>query len=221
MPSWDPIFARGGFASEAPQAEVAKFVGVVEKRLRERPLKFWDHCCGAGRHTIMLAALGHSVFASDGSNVGIEILKRRLSERNLSVNIKQADMMECPWKEKFHAVVSWDAMHHNTLANIERTVATIREHLVDGGLLIATVKSTKADHFGLGERVEDNTYILPVGIEKGIMHHYFDEDGVKRLFSAWNILTIVEGTSRNVIIDETIADMHIFPSTKWYVVAER
>ncbi|MEM2899552.1 MAG: class I SAM-dependent methyltransferase [Thermoplasmata archaeon] len=111
MNSWDAIFLKGRFTSEYPQAEVAKFVSFAEKRFEGEQLKCWDHCCGAGRHTLMLASRGHKVFASDASRVALDILENRLKEKGLNAEVKIADMCECPWNEEFHIVISWDAIH--------------------------------------------------------------------------------------------------------------
>jgi cyclopropane fatty-acyl-phospholipid synthase-like methyltransferase len=169
----------------------------------------------------MLASRGHKVFASDASCVGLEILQNRLREKGLNAEVKIADMCECPWNEEFDAVISWDAIHHNTIENVIKAVEVIYSHLCRDGLFIATLKSNKAKNFGLGEFIEKNTYVIPDGVEKGIMHHYFDEEEIKNLFSKWKILLLVEHVSREVITDASLFEEHIFPSTKWAIIAQK
>jgi len=53
------------------------------------------------------------------------------------------------------------------------------------------------------------------------VHHYFDEEEIKSLFSRWKILLLVEQVSRNVIIEPAFVEEHIFPSTKWGIIAQK
>ncbi|MEM2899551.1 MAG: hypothetical protein QXT63_02060 [Thermoplasmata archaeon] len=108
-----------------------------------------------------------------------------------------------------------------SIENIRKALDVIYAHLRRNGLFIATLKSNKAENFGLGEFIEKNTYTIPKGVEKGIMHHYFDEEEIKELFSKWKILLLVEQVSREVIADASLFEQHIFPSTKWGIIAQK
>ena len=75
---------------------------VIEGIFPGERLKFWDFCCGAGRHTILLSSLGYDIYGSDVSENGIEITKRKLVENNLQAHLKISDMTEKPFdKTKF------------------------------------------------------------------------------------------------------------------------
>ena len=119
MPHWDELFAEGKPVARYPERAVQEFVSLLERSFAERPLRIWDHCCGAGRHTVAMASRGHRVFASDGSPRGVALLRQELAELGLAADTAVADMGVCPWPGAvFHGAVSWDSLHHNVVSGI-------------------------------------------------------------------------------------------------------
>jgi SAM-dependent methyltransferase len=193
MPSWDELFARGELVAAYPERAVQDFVSIMEGKFEERPLRVWDLCCGAGRHTAAMAARGHEVFASDASESGIGLTRERLSRSGLAAETAVADMTVCPWRDVgFHGVVAWDSLHHNRLTGIRAALGAAFEHLVPRGWLLATLKSTRADSYGLGEEIEPDTFVQAAGPEAGVPHHYFDEEEVRETFRQWDLVSLVE-----------------------------
>lgn len=222
MATWNELFAREECVKRFPEREVQAFVSLLERRFDERPLRLWDLCCGAGRHTEAVAARGHSVFASDNAPRGVALVEKRLSELGLSAETAVADMTVCPWRDAtFHGVVSWDALHHNTVSGVSAALRTAFEHLEGGGLLLATLKSVRADSFGAGREIEPGTFVGDSGWEAGVPHHYFDERGIRRAFAGWDLLALVEQRCEYAERCPDFLDVNPFRYTAWGVLARK
>ena len=222
MATWNELFERGDGIARFPEREVQEFVSLLERKFSERPLRVWDLCCGAGRHTVAISERGHTVFASDASECGVELTEKGLTKLGLSARTAVADMTECPWTDvAFHGVVSWDSLHHNTLENILTALDVVHERLEAGGLLLATMKSTRADWFGKGTEIEPGTFAHDSGPEAGVPHHYFDEAGIRSALAAWELVSLVELRCDYAERPNGGPGMNPFRYTAWGVLAEK
>jgi ubiquinone/menaquinone biosynthesis C-methylase UbiE len=222
MNSWNELFLDDKNRAKVPASEVHKFVLVLEKLFPERPLNLWDLCCGAGRHTILMAQLGHHIYASDIAPNAVELTRKWLDKVNLKATLAVEDMTICPWPEvKFHGIICWGSLPHNTLANIKKTIDMIYRQLAPGGLFLGTVKSTKADSYGQGKLVEPNTFIPDEGKEKGIVHHFTDEAEVRELFQKWELISLVEQVMTYAERGENFLEYNPFPFTNWGILAKK
>lgn len=185
-------------------------------------MNLWDLCCGAGRHTVLLAQLGHRIYASDNAPNAVELTRKWLGEVNLKATLAVEDMTVCPWLEvKFHGIVCWGSLPHNMLANIRKTIDMIYQQLVPGGLFLGTIRSIKADSYGQGKLVEPNTFIPVEGKEKGIIHHFSDETEVRELFQKWELISLVEQVMTYVEKGENFLEYNPFPFTNWGILARK
>ena len=140
-----------------------------------------------------LSRLGYDVYATDNAPRAIDLTKGQLTDFDLSADVRLADMTECPWSlNYFHGVVSWNVLHHNRLAAVHEAVSQAHRSLVPGGILMATLKSDKADLAGQGVEIEPGTFIHDIGDESGVPHHYFNEAGIRDLFADWEFLVLAE-----------------------------
>ena len=221
MPSWDELFGRGELIAAYPERPVQEFVSLLERRFRDRPLRIWDLCCGAGRHTTAMSRRGHAVFASDASANGIALLEEGLAKLGLTAQTAVADMTVCPWPGvRFHGVVVWDALHHNRLLGVRTSIGVAFERLVPGGWLLATLKSVQADSSGVGDEIEPGTFVQRTGAEAGVPHHYFTETEIRDVFQAWHLDVLVE---RVCSYKQRISDFrdNPFDYTAWGILARK
>ena len=138
-----------------PETAVYRFCSIVEGAFAERPLKFWDLGCGAGRHTVALSRLGHDVYATDDAPRAIHLTRQRLADFDLSANVRLAGMTNCPWHPScFHGVVRWNVLHPNRHCAIHEVLAHTCRSLIPGGILMVTLKSDKVDFAGRGIEIE-------------------------------------------------------------------
>src|SRR5882724_2695030 len=78
---------------------------VVETAKAVTPGKALDLACGAGRNALWLAEQGWSVTAVDGAPAAIEIVRKKASERGLTVDARVADLEK---REYRIAPAAWD-----------------------------------------------------------------------------------------------------------------
>ncbi len=224
MATWDELFYTEKNVERIPEAEVYRVVRLLEKRFPAPVLNFWDLGCGGGRHSIAIAKLKHQVYASDNSKRGVALLSEWAKQFNLHIPTSVSEMTDTPFPGvKFHGVISWDVLQHNTLANIEKSINIIHESLLPGGMLLATIKSDKADLYGKGREIEPKTFVNDIGKEAGVPHHYFDEPGIRALFpnSQWTIKALVEQVITNVERPDKFWEYTPFRFTNWGVLMEK
>lgn len=224
MANWNELFYNEKYRTYAPEAEIFKFINLLKRTFDEPNLSVWDLGCGAGRHTVAMANMGCNVFASDNSEKAIELTNEWLSRSNLLANVKKAEMNKFPFLDsKFHGIVSWDVLQHNTIKKIKETISVMWEHLLPQGMLLATIKSNKADLYGKGREIEPNTFILDTGKEAGVPHHYFDETELRSLFDTdlWEIKVMAEQIIINVEKTEKFWEYTPFRTTTWCVLMQK
>lgn len=224
MDKWKNYFVDEGDIARIPQVEVYEFIADLENYFSERPLRIWDLCCGAGRHTVALARIGHEVYASDGSAEAIDLTRQWIEKSGLAAVTSISEMTVCPFKDIFfHGVISWDSLHHNTIGNIRKTVEEIRQHMVPNGLFMANVMSVNsmAGHHGSGREIEPYTFVHDDGHEAGIPHHFFDEDRLRSLLKAWEIVVMVEQVVSHKETSKDAPKINPFSYSFWGFVARK
>lgn len=221
--TWNELFTDSANIQRFPEGDVGRFIQLVEENSEERPLRLWDLCCGAGRHTVAMARAGHQVYASDNSENGIALAKQWLTAEKLRATVAVADMSSCPWPDvSFHGIVSWDALHHNRQTEIQVAVDNACGCLLPNGLLLTTLLSNRADRFGHGTEIERNTFVSNTGREAGIPHHYFDEAGVRVLMKRYDILVLAERVvDYRMQCDDFLRINPFSYTTKWLVLSRR
>jgi len=222
MATWNELFLDVNFIAKLPQPEVYKFVKKLEGIFLDKPLSLWDFCCGAGRHTVLMAQMGHKVYGSDVAENGIIHTIEWLKNNDLNAELKVSDMTNYPFDNiKFHGVVSWDALHHNTIENIRKAVSIIYNNLIVGGLFMTTVLSTKGGAYGEGNEIEKNTFVRENWSEAGVPHHYFDEQEIRELFRQWKIVILAEQVYTYIETEPNYYETNPFPYTKWNIIVQK
>ncbi len=222
MATWNDLFIDDEHIKKFPEAPVMNFLTYLRQIFSDSSLRIWDLCCGGGRHTVAAASLGYKVYASDNAENGIQHTKEWLANVDLRAECQIADMTFCPWPERrFHGVICWDAINHNTLSEIRKAIENVRNHLITGGMFLATLKSTKADRYGKGKEIEPRTFLLDTGAEAGVLHHYFDEAEIRTLFARWEIIVLTEQVMGYKIRGSDFLKCNPFLYTTWGVLAKR
>ena len=222
MATWNELFLNEKFIAILPQPEVYKFVMKLEGIFPERPLSLWDFCCGAGRHTILISQMGHRVYGSDVSKNGISHTQKWVENIGLKVELKVSDMTVCPFNNiKFHGVICWDSLHHNTIENIRKATNVVYDSLIIGGMFMVTLLSTKGGAYGEGNEIEKNTFVRENWSEAGVPHHYFDEQEIRALFKQWKIVVLVEQVYTYLETEPDYYETNPFPYTKWNIIVQK
>ncbi len=129
MPDWDERYRRGEHATAEPNRLL---VSVAEKLEAGRAL---DLACGVGRHALFLAQRGWRVTAVDASSVGVEIMKARGRELNVTIDARVADLERREFKIEADAYDLIAVFYY-----LQRDLwPEIRAGLRAGGTLVAAI----------------------------------------------------------------------------------
>lgn len=189
MATWEQMFRNWEHVWKEPNTFVIKLVPILKKKKSKRIL---DLGCGAGRHLVYLGKRGFVVVGSDLSPSALKLSQERLEKEKVkNYTLIEHNMTRIPFPNNhFDAVISINVLHHDKLKNIKRTVDEVRRILKKNGLFLATVISPKSPKYKRGKEIEKDTFIVNKGHEAGIPHHFFDEKGIKKLFSKLKILKL-------------------------------
>ena len=179
--SWDERYRSEERSAEDLDAAPTPLVVETSKMLA--PGRALDLACGSGRNALWLAEQGWSVTAVDGSQVAIEILRSRASERGAAVNMKVADL------EKFGYLIeptSWNLIA--ICYYLQRDLfEPAKQGVVPGGILISIVHLT--------EPGEDPTA------------HRLGPGELERYFQGWEILHRHEGRPNDTAHQRSVAEI--------------
>lgn len=85
----------------------AKEVAFLQRTLALQPgSRILDLCCGWGRHSIALAALGYQVVGLDLSPTHIQMARDEAQKQGVAVHFIQSDMRDVPFQEHFDAAIN-------------------------------------------------------------------------------------------------------------------
>jgi ubiquinone/menaquinone biosynthesis C-methylase UbiE len=185
MVEWDQILLRREYHPESPDRIVVDLISILARRRAQSVL---DLGCGAGRHVMYLAESGFKTHGADLSDRGLKLTKKRLKSRKIDAEIIKCDMNSLPYIQScFDAVVCVQTIYHQTLKGIQETVSEIHRILKKGGLLLANFHSKRSSKYGKGIEVEENTFMQENGPEKGVLHHFFDENELRALLGHFRV----------------------------------
>ena len=193
MPVWDELFKNEKYRRGGTIPEVFDLAYLIKKEFKGKNLRVWDVGCGAGRHTVFFARNGFDIHATDISPNGISLTKEWLKKEGCEAKIKLANVLENPWKDtKFHGILSWNVLQHMTVKEFSENLTFLKNSLLPNGLILLSLISTKAQDCGMGEMVEKNSFRHTEGIEKGVIHHYFEKEELKSFFKGWKFKIFME-----------------------------
>ncbi len=154
-----------------------------------------DLGCGAGRHCIYLSKSGFNVVGVEVSKSALELAKKWAREENVkNTTFLKATMTNIPFNDcSFDAVISISVIHHAVKSDIVKTVGEIHRVLKRNGVFLANLTSAKDPRYGIGEKVETDTFRTLEGYEEKRfeeLHHYFTEKEVSKLFASFSSANI-------------------------------
>jgi ubiquinone/menaquinone biosynthesis C-methylase UbiE len=201
LTEWDRILPEKAYSPEEPDETVVDFAGSLQRSTKMRIL---DLACGGGRHAVYMSEKGFEVTAVDISGTGLKMTRGRLNSEDLTSGLVRSVMNILPFADSaFDAVICTRAIHHQRLKAIQETLFEIKRVLRKDGIVLIDFLSKRTHSYGKGIEIENGTFIETGGHEKGLIHHFTDEDELQRLFEGFRILTIdlhetkVEGKLRS------------------------
>jgi ubiquinone/menaquinone biosynthesis C-methylase UbiE len=161
-----------------------------------------DIGCGYGKHSIYLAENNFNVTSIDINAQAIEWLKRYIDRKSISnITLIQADKNSLPFQDNyFDAVICTSVLHHQDFKQIENSISEIYRVLRRNGYFSFDFLSVEDDSFGIGEEIEENTFVGSREGEDNIPHHYTDVIELNELFNSFREIKI-QKNEYHIIID--------------------
>lgn len=131
---------------------------------------------GVGRHALLFAQAGFSVYGIDMSENGLAYAQAWAERAGVTVQLTNGDMSTLPYDDAFiDVVVTWNVIYHGTAAEVKATICELERVLKPGGHLVCTLLSTRHRRYGRGQEIEPHVFVIPGEGEASYPHHYFDE----------------------------------------------
>jgi ubiquinone/menaquinone biosynthesis C-methylase UbiE len=189
MTEWNRILQEKSYSLEEPDQVVMDFAAFLKGK--NKVGRVLDIGCGAGRHLIYMAKQGFEVHGIDISETGLDATKWRLKKQNLEAQIIKCHMNFLPYIDScFDAMICLHTIYHQKLKGIQETICEIHRILKKKGFLIINFLSKRTYRYGKGEKVEEDTFVDQEGTEKGVIHHFTDEEEIRHLFKDFHIINL-------------------------------
>ena len=164
---------------------------VVEDLRRYKINSVLDLGCGAGRPSVHLAKNSFDVVGVDISKSALGLANTWARKEKLkNIALVRGTMTNLPFcNDHFDAVVSVSVVHHAVKKDILKTITEVHRVLRKNGIFLANLASVKDPRYGVGEKVENNTFKTLEGFEEKRfeeLHHYFSKREVSTLLSRFS-----------------------------------
>jgi len=90
----------------------------------------------------------------------------------------------------FDAVISLYTIYHNTKKGIQETINETHRTLRKNATILLNFHSKRSSKHGKGTKIEEDTFMQENGPEKGILHHFVNEEEIHELLKGFKILNL-------------------------------
>lgn len=166
---WDSAHQKGNIDhySKSPTSFVLEVLNAMQTNSKILKLG-----CGVGNDSVAFANAGHTVTATDFSDVAIAKDQERFREIN-GLNFQALDMRgKFPYEDNsFDVVYARLSLHYFTDEITRKIIKEIYRVLVSGGQLFFVCKSIEDSLYGKGEEIEKDMYE-----NNGHIRHFFSKE---------------------------------------------
>lgn len=147
-----------------PHESVVRFI----MKDRAKNAAFMDFGCGAGRHAIVAARAGYTVWAADYNEEALELGRKREAEEAAFLGLEERiNWVKTPENEEvlgmacFDKILAWGSLFYQTRAQIINQLIKLKGWLKNDGLFYADFRTREDSLYGKGERIPGGgTYVL-------------------------------------------------------------
>lgn len=178
------------------------FLDSVQRFKKKGYKRVLDVGCGYGKHSIYLAEHNFNVNSIDISSEAVEWLKDYTASKSMNnITVLKADINKLPFEnDYFDVVICSSVLHHQCLKQIQNSISEIQRVLKQKGCLLFDFMSIEDDSFGVGEEIEENTFVGSREGEEDIPHHYITVEELHRLFENFTEI-IIQKNEYHIFID--------------------
>lgn len=196
---WNKVYSETFGGQWYPDEGIVRFAARFLQRRsgidvydKKREVKrILDAGCGNGRHIILFAEQGFDVWGIDISEKAIEIANAWIAKRGLEAHLKVGDIGTLPFENGyFDVIISFGVLDHIPFSEAKRIMKEIGRVVAKNGYIYITLRSTEDAEYGRGKKIENNTFLLQEGYEKGIIQHFFNFKEIKELLKGFNVFDI-------------------------------
>ena len=140
---------------------------------------FLDIGCGMGRHCIFMSEQGYNVKAFDYSKYVIDVVKDKVYEKNLNVNLTIGDMSSMPYEnDSIDCMIAIDVLYNSDKEGIKRVLKEMHRVLRVGGETYFNIISDTS-------RLDSNEELF-----NGNEFYYVTEKDFEWLFEDFNVVSV-------------------------------
>lgn len=194
--TWEKIHASQEWG-KYPSEPVIRFVARNYYAKDRKQIKILDFGCGGGSNTWYLAREGFDTYAFDGAKSAIRRVRERLEAEDLQADLRVRDALALDYGEDvFDCVIDNVTVYANVKRNIEEMYRKIYTMLKKGGKVFSVCFSTETTGFGLGTKIEENTFcdISEGSLAGRGVAHFFTREELIETFEAAGFRDIVIDT---------------------------
>jgi len=198
---WNEVFELVSHKAPHYDLWLDKYENVLSKS-KDTPIL--DLGCGFGNDTLYLKERGYEVISCDISEKALY----RLSNYIKDLKVKCFDLKDgLPFQDSCAKVIISDlSLHYFTWKETEKVLKEIDRVLMEDGVLLCRVNSTKDTNYGAGKGivVEENYYNID-----GRYKRFFNETQLRELFKHWEIQYINESVLNRYKLSKVVWEISV------------
>lgn len=184
---WEDLHEQPRFQPVYPHEVVVRW-GL--QNFKNKQARILDAGCGAGRHALFMAQLGHEVYATDLSRIGVVQTEKRAKEMGLTIQTQTNPVQLLDYEENFFdGIISYAVFNYAHYNDIIEALRRMRTQLKPEGKLIVVMRGERDWRLNYAEIAGPNMYKMnrlgngtPSDVEQGMLQCYLDADGMRDLF---------------------------------------
>jgi len=175
---------------DKPSEEIYYYLYEWKKNNSRRIL---DLGCGKGRHSIIFAENNFEVTAFDLSRDGLNLLKKRAQDLNLSISTVVGNMNRLTFPSQyFDFVLAYNSIYHTDYEGLIRTIYEMRRVLKNGGEAYVTMLSKNDSSYknNLNNLISENTLVKKEEDGSFLPHFFVSCEKIYELFKCFKIVSL-------------------------------
>lgn len=184
--TWEKVHQEKEWGKYPPE-ELIRFVARNYYKKQRDQVNILEIGCGTGANLWFVSREGMNAYGIDGSETAVKKAQARLESEGLQAEVIVGDVSQIAYVDnKFDSVLDIQCVVHNKMEGIKKIYQEIYRVLKPAGKFFSMAFATETLGYGLGERIEENTYTK---ITKGPLTdvgtvHFFTQEELKSCLEA-------------------------------------